>query len=105
MDEVQRNRQVAQGHHLRIECLESAYFWESPFTCIGATTLHHIFIAIYNEYGGAVEIQTGKVISGELPKRVKKLIREWAKLHEAELLQNWEFARNEEELVNIEPLE
>lgn len=63
------------------------------------------FHAIYNEYGGAVDIQTGKVISGELPKRVKKLIREWAKLHEAELLQNWELARNEEELVNIEPLE
>ena len=63
------------------------------------------FHAIYNEYGGDVDIQTGKVISGELPKRVKKLIREWAKLHEAELLQNWEFARNEEELVNIEPLE
>jgi hypothetical protein len=63
------------------------------------------FHAVYNEYGGAVDIRTGKVISGELPKRVKKLIREWAKLHEAELLQNWEFARNEEELVNIEPLE
>ena len=31
--------------------------------------------------------------------------REWAKMHEAELLQNWELARNEEELVNIEPLE
>ena len=43
------------------------------------------FQAVYNEYGGAVDIQTGKVISG--------------------LLQNWELARNEEELVNIEPLE
>ena len=63
------------------------------------------FQAVYNEYGGAVDIQTGKVISGDLPKRVKKLIREWSKMHEAELLQNWELARNEEELFNIEPLE
>ena len=48
---------------------------------------------------------SGAVIGNACSQRVKKLIREWAKMHEAELLQNWELARNEEKLVNIEPLE
>jgi hypothetical protein len=63
------------------------------------------FHAIYNEYGGAIHIRTRKTISGKFPKRVQKLINEWTKLHEAELMQNWERARKEEELAYIGPLE
>jgi len=30
---------------------------------------------------------------------------EWASMHQAELMHNWELARQQAELANIEPLE
>ena len=46
----------------------------------------------------------GTVIAGELPARALRFVREWAALHGAELLANWERARNLEPLEPIAPL-
>jgi hypothetical protein len=44
------------------------------------------------------------VIAGELPTRAKRLVSEWASIHQAELEANWERARRHEPLQPIEPL-
>jgi hypothetical protein len=46
----------------------------------------------------------GDLIAGTLPGRALALVAEWARLHEEELLLNWERARAEEPLHPIEPL-
>lgn len=46
----------------------------------------------------------GKVLAGSLPPRALRLVEEWARLHEDELLANWERARGHESLERIEPL-
>lgn len=59
------------------------------------------------KYGGEIgifDIQTGKLIIGQLPLHAKKLIREWFKLHQKELLVNWLKAKNGEQLQFITPL-
>jgi hypothetical protein len=46
----------------------------------------------------------GELIAGSLPRRALALVSEWARLHEQELLANWERARREEPVQTIEPL-
>lgn len=62
------------------------------------------FHAKYGEFQAEIDINTLQVIKGELPKRAKTLVLEWADEHRAELIQNWEFARLKKELRKIEPL-
>ncbi|MGI8787236.1 MAG: DUF4160 domain-containing protein [Pyrinomonadaceae bacterium] len=60
------------------------------------------------EYGGneaLYEIETLRVYAGGLPRRVHNLVLEWADLHRAELLTDWERARRSEPLVEIKPLD
>jgi hypothetical protein len=60
------------------------------------------------EYGGneaLYEIQTLRVYAGRLPRRAHNLVMEWADLHRAELLADWERAGSGEPLANIEPLD
>ena len=42
---------------------------------------------------------------GQLPARAERMVMEWAALHQLELLQNWERAQSEQELVTIDPLD
>ena len=51
----------------------------------------------------AVEF-SGETIAGSLPRRALALVAEWAALHEDELLANWERARRDEPLQEIDPL-
>ena len=44
-------------------------------------------------------------LAGDIPSKVKKLVVEWANLHQAELLENWELATKNKLLKTIEPLE
>ena len=44
-------------------------------------------------------------MGGTLPPLAKRLIREWAKKHQKELLENWERAQKDGKLKNIKPLE
>ena len=58
----------------------------------------------YNEYSAAVLIETLGIIEGKVPAKVLSLVVEWASLHQAELLDNWESIRRTGECRSIEPL-
>lgn len=58
----------------------------------------------YGEFKAEIEIQTLTLINGVLPKRAKALILEWADEHRYELMEDWELARQKNELRVIEPL-
>jgi len=59
----------------------------------------------YGEHKALVTIQLLTVIQGELRSRALDLVVEWATLHQNELMQNWELARQEQTLQSIDPLE
>lgn len=63
------------------------------------------FHAIYGEFEAEIDIATGTVAQGELPRRARNLVEEWARANRAKLLRNWEHARAAESLTVIEPLE
>ncbi len=63
------------------------------------------FHAVYGEFELRVEIQPLRILTGDAPPRVKALVFEWASRHEAELLADWELARQAQPLVNIPPLD
>ena len=62
------------------------------------------FHAVYGEYEVSIEIED-RVVLGEFPPRALRLVLEWAELHRAELLENWELARQGKPLIRIAPLE
>ena len=62
------------------------------------------FHAEYGEFVAQIELGTWRVISGSLPPRALRLVREWAALHADELATNWELAQALEPLVPIDPL-
>lgn len=62
------------------------------------------FHARYGEYEAKIDITTGEPQAGELPVRALRLIREWADLHQVELLADWELAQARKELAKIDPL-
>lgn len=59
----------------------------------------------YGQHKAVVAIESLTVLQGALPPRVHGLVIEWAALHRAELLSNWQLARGQEPLRPIEPLE
>ena len=76
-----------------------------------------IIIAIYYDdhnpphfharYGGqkiSIEIQTLKILDGEISPRFLGLVIEWAVLHKKELMKVWELAKNNQPPFKIEPL-
>ncbi len=52
-----------------------------------------------------IDIQTLAILEGTLSPRTFKLVLEWATLHQAELLANWELSEQNAALEKIEPLE
>ena len=54
---------------------------------------------------GQIEIATGKLIQGKLPRRVLALVRQWRKLHIDELTEDWDLAQARKPLKTIEALE
>jgi len=76
-----------------------------------------IIIAIYYDdhnpphfharYGGqkvSIEIQTLKILDGEISPRALGLVIECATLHKKELVEVWELAKNNQPPFKIEPL-
>ncbi len=47
------------------------------------------FHAVYGESNAVFNIATLDMIEGDLPERAKKLVIEWASLHQDELLEIW----------------
>jgi hypothetical protein len=62
------------------------------------------FHAEYGEYEALIHISALAVIGGGLPPRALGLVIEWASLHQDELGDLWERARNMEPLGKIAPL-
>lgn len=63
------------------------------------------FHAKYTGDEAVIDIRTGGVLHGSLPRRALSLVNEWRKLHVEALLDNWERARQRRPLVYIDPLE
>ena len=59
----------------------------------------HIHIK-YGEYEGVMELANFQIIDGALPKKCHQLVKEWAELHQAELIEMW----NSQKFHKIEPL-
>jgi hypothetical protein len=58
-------------------------------------------------YGGdyaAIEIGSLRMLEGKVSPRVLGLIIEWAAMHQKELMDNWEAAKQNKTLSKIEPL-
>ena len=62
------------------------------------------FHAKYGEYNGLFLIYELRMSEGNLPKRVKNLVLEWADEHRDELMKDWNLAREEQPLQKIKPL-
>lgn len=56
--------------------------------------------ALYGEYVGVIEIETGKIIEGKLPNRALNLVQEWVNENREELIKIW----NTQEFKKIKPL-
>ena len=63
------------------------------------------FHAIYGEYEAIVEIATGSVVAGQLPRRAMTLVSEWLTINQEELNRNWDLARAAQPLRNVPPLD
>lgn len=46
--------------------------------------------AVYGEYVGVIDLNTLQMIQGDLPDKALSIVKEWAKLHQKELLSMWE---------------
>jgi hypothetical protein len=53
----------------------------------------------YQGHQALMAIETGEVLAGSLPNRAIRLVREWAREHQDELLSNWQLA------VDLKPLQ
>ena len=60
--------------------------------------------AYYQDYRASVDIGTGEIIKGELPRRHARLVAAWVELHRDELAADWELASRGELPFKIEPL-
>jgi hypothetical protein len=62
------------------------------------------FHAAYGDYEAIIDIEHNEIIGGYLPPRVLGLVTERTALHQIELMENWERARTQEPLQNVDPL-
>lgn len=46
--------------------------------------------ALYGEHVGIFDLQSFKMLEGDLPKRAQELVTEWMQQHQAALLEMWE---------------
>ena len=56
--------------------------------------------AVYGEYIGSINILTNELIEGDLPTRALKLVQEWVKVNQKELINIW----NTQEFRKVKPL-
>jgi Domain of unknown function (DUF4160) len=59
----------------------------------------------YGAQKAIVTIESLTVLEGELRSRTLALVQEWGMLHQSELMQNWELARQNAPLDKLAPLE
>ncbi len=61
------------------------------------------FHARYSRYEASIDFD-GEVIIGSLPPRALRLVRDWTRLHHAELEANWRRAIDGVQLEKVDPL-
>ena len=61
----------------------------------------HIHVK-YQGFEARVQIPTGPVSAGKLPRKVAAIVQEWCLTHQQELLDNWERAQRFEPLERIQ---
>ena len=59
----------------------------------------------YGEQKAIIGIAPIQLLEGKLKPRTLGLVIEWASLHQAELIEDWDLARTMQPLKNIDPLE
>ncbi len=59
----------------------------------------------YNQQKALIDIENLSILEGKLTPRILGLVIEWAAIHQIELLENWQRAREQNPLEKIEPLE
>ena len=64
----------------------------------------HIHVA-YGEFKAQIDIATGRIIAGKLPPRSHKLVKEWLKLRQGEVIKAWTVAEQFGAPKRIKPLE
>ena len=62
------------------------------------------FHATYGDYKATVNIKELSIMEGSLPRRAIHLVLDWAELHQAELLDDWNLCLNNNQPKTIEPL-
>lgn len=59
----------------------------------------------YGKQKAMFGIDPVELLEGKLSTKARSLVAEWAALHQAELMENWELARQQAPLKKIDPLE
>jgi hypothetical protein len=59
----------------------------------------------YGQQKALIAIETLSILEGTLKPRTLGLVIEWASQHQSELMRDWELARQNVPLENIDPLE
>jgi len=62
------------------------------------------FHALYAGYEASIAIGTLKILRGDLPPRALRLVKQWAAMHQNELLRDWNLAEQGEVLESIDAL-
>jgi hypothetical protein len=62
------------------------------------------FHAVYAGISASYDIDTLEPIIGRLPRRAHRLATKWARLHQDELLLNWQRLRSRRSVIPIDPL-
>jgi hypothetical protein len=62
------------------------------------------FHAIYHDSTAEYDINTLKIIRGQLSARAHALVLEWAIIHRDKLLEDWKLASEMKEIKKIEPI-
>lgn len=58
----------------------------------------------YGEHKAIVDIRKLELLEGKLPRRAGELVLDWAELHQAELLEDWDLCQRHLQPNKIEPL-
>jgi hypothetical protein len=58
----------------------------------------------YNQQKAIIDLKNLSILEGKLSPKVLGLVIEWAALHQTELLENWQLARENQPLNRVQPL-
>ena len=58
----------------------------------------------YQEDSAVIEIPTGNVLEGSLPRPKQKLVDAWIEIHKEDLMADWQLAINGDAVFKIDPL-